>query len=230
MSFRSLAFGAALVCALPAAATADYAVIGDSLGVGVNWAAKSQFAYAKNSIAIHGPAILGQIRQLPPGTTAFMSLGTNDAVGGAVEVRKPVQDILAAAAARNIKLVWLGPPCVRKSWNSYSEKLDAALQGQLKGTGVVYVPMHFSQLCENPSLRGREGVHFNMAGYTLMWQEAKAAAAKAGLPVVQLAANEDLASPKDNHRKKPAPKRHKKRKPHVSVAPPAKPGAAPEAK
>lgn len=69
MSFRSLAFGAALVCALPAAATADYAVIGDSLGVGVNWAAKSQFAYAKNSIAIHGPAILGKIgdcRPAPP--------------------------------------------------------------------------------------------------------------------------------------------------------------------
>jgi hypothetical protein len=108
MLLRSFAFGAAFACALPAAALAtEYAVIGDSLGVGVSWAAKPPVMFAKNSIAIHGGAILAQINSLPRGVTAFMSLGTNDAVGGAVDVKKPVQDILAAAAARNVKLVWL---------------------------------------------------------------------------------------------------------------------------
>jgi hypothetical protein len=215
MSFRSLAVVAALVFAPPTAAMADYAVIGDSLGVGVNWAAKSRLSLARNSIAIHGGAILEQIRQLPRGTIAFMSLGTNDAVGGAVDVRKPVQDILAAVAARDAKLVWLGPPCVKKSWDAYSKKLDANLQEQLKGTGVIYVGMRGSDLCDNPSLRGREGVHFTMAGYTLMWRKAAAAA---GFPVT-VAANDNPALMKDNQKKKPSPKRHRKRKPTAPSAP-----------
>ncbi len=225
MSFRSLALGVALVCALPTAAMAEYAVIGDSLGVGVNWAAKSRLALAKNSIAIHGGAILEQIRQLPRGTTAFMSLGTNDAVGGAVDVRKPVQDILAAAAARDVKLVWLGPPCVFKPWNTYAKQLDAKLRDQLKGTSVVYVGMQDADIC-NPSLRGAEGVHFTMAGYTLMWRKAAAAA---GFPVVAVAANERLASLKDNQKKRPSPKRHRKRKPPARGAPAAKQEATPGA-
>jgi len=218
MSFRSLAVAAALVLAPPTAAMADYAVIGDSLGVGVNWAAKARVALARNSIAIHGGAILEQIRQLPRGTIAFMSLGTNDAVGGAVDVRKPVQDILAAAAARDVKLVWLGPPCVFKPWNTYAKQLDTKLRDQLKGTSVIYVGMQDADVC-SPSLRGREGVHFTVAGYTLMWQKAARAAEQAGLPVVAVAANEKLASLKDNQKKKPSPKRHRKRKPTAPSAP-----------
>jgi len=223
MSFRTLALGGALVCALPTASMADYAVIGDSLGVGVNWAAKARVALARNSIAIHGGAILDQIRQLPRGTTAFMSLGTNDAVGGAVDVRKPVRDILAAAAARDVSLVWLGPPCVKKSWDAYAKKLDGNLQEQLKGTGVIYVGMRGSDLCDNPSFRGKEGVHFTMAGYTLMWRKAAAAA---GFPVA-VAANEKIASLKDNQKKRPSPKRHRRRKPPASSAPAPKQDAAP---
>jgi len=151
-----------------------------------------------------------------------MSLGTNDAVGGAVDVRKPVQNILAAAAAQGVKLVWLGPPCVKKSWDTYAKKLDGILQEQLKGTGVIYVPMRGSDLCDNPAFRGKEGVHFTMAGYTLMWRKAAAAA---GIPPVHVASSEDLASLKDNQKKRPSPKRHRKRKPPAPSAPP-KPEAA----
>lgn len=224
MSLRTFALGAALVCAFPAAAATEFAVIGDSLGVGVSWAAKPPLTLAKNSVAIHGGAILEQIRRLPRGVTAFMSLGTNDAVGGAVDVRKPVQDILAAAAARDVKLVWLGPPCVFKSWDKYARELDANLREQLKGTSVRYVGMQDADIC-NRSLRGREGVHFNMAGYTLMWRKAAEAA---GFPVV--AVNEKLASLKDNQKKRPSPKRHRRRKPHAHAAEPQKPAAAPGAK
>ena len=224
MSFCSLALGAALVCALPTAAMAEYAVIGDSLGVGVNWAAKFRLSLARNSVAIHGGAILEQIRQLPPGTTAFMSLGTNDAVGGAVDVRKPVQDILAVAAQRAVKLVWLGPPCVFKSWDKYAKQLDAKLRDQLKGTSVKYVSMQDADIC-NPSLRGKEGVHFTMAGYTVMWRKAAAAA---GFPVA-VAANDNPTLLKDNQKKKPSPKRHRKRRPPAPSAPARKPEAAPGA-
>src|ERR1700729_2632716 len=124
MSFRNLVFGAVFLIALPSAAMAEKAeIIGDSLGVGVSWAAKFP-SLAKNSVEIHGGQILEQIRQLQLGTTVFMSLGTNDAVGGAIDVKKPVQDILAAAKAQEVKLVWLGPPCLFKPWDISSKKLD----------------------------------------------------------------------------------------------------------
>ncbi len=224
MSVRSLIFGVALASAAPCAALAEYAVIGDSLGVGVNWAAKSPFAFAKNSVAIHGGAILEQIRQLPRGVTAFMSLGTNDAVGGMVNVKKPVQDILEAAAAREVKLVWLGPPCVKKSWDTYAKQLDGILQQELKDKGVIYVGMRGADLCDNASLRGKEGVHFDMAGYTLMWQKAAAAA---GFPVVAVAANEHPASIKHNPRNKPSSKKRRKKPARSAPAPKqeATPGA-----
>src|SRR5580704_17327840 len=183
MPLPKLALVVAALVALPTAAMAQKAeIIGDSLGVGVSWAAKYP-SLAKNSIAIHGPLILEQIRQLPRGTTAFLSLGTNDAVGGAVDIKKPVQDILAAVKAQDVKLVWLGPPCVFKPWDASSKKLDEILHDELAGTGVIYVSMRGPDICDR-SLRGAEGVHFNMAGYTMMWQKAAAAA---GFPVVTVA-------------------------------------------
>jgi hypothetical protein len=218
MSLRSLAIGVAVLVALPSAAMADKAeIIGDSLGVGVSWAAKFP-SWAKNSVAIHGGQILEQIRQLPRGTTAFMSLGTNDAVGGALDVKKPVQDILAAAAAQDVKLVWLGPPCVFKPWDAYAIKLDGILRQELDGTGVVYVSMRGPDICDR-SLRGAEGVHFNMAGYTVMWQKAAAAA---GFPVVTVAANQ--SQPVINKKKK---KRKSKSHHHAPKAPSPAPEVAP---
>lgn len=221
MSLRSLAFGVAVLVALPTAAFAGAAVIGDSLGVGVSWAAKFP-SLAKNSIAIHGGQILEQIRQLPRGTTAFMSLGTNDAVGGAIDVAKPVQDILATAKAQDVKLVWLGPPCVFKPWDASALKLDAILRDQLQGTGVLYVSMRGPDIC-NRSLRGAEGVHFNMAGYTLMWQKAAAAA---GFPVVAVAANQSQPVVKELRKRK---KRHRKKNPPVPNASAPAPEVAPGA-
>jgi hypothetical protein len=230
MSLRTFAFGFALLFALPSAAMAQKAeVIGDSLGVGVSWAAKFP-SLAKNSVQIHGGQILEQIRQLPRGSTAFMSLGTNDAVGGAVDVAKPVQDIVAAAKAQDVKLVWIGPPCVFKPWDVSSKKLDANLRAELKDTGVIYVGMRDADLCDNHSLRGAEGVHFNMAGYTLMWQKAAAAA---GFPVVTVAANQ--GQPVINGSKKPVRRIHgrhihRKKYPSAPTAPAAAPEVAPGAK
>jgi hypothetical protein len=218
MPLPKLALVVAALIALPTAAMAQKAeIIGDSLGVGVSWAAKYP-SLAKNSIAIHGPLILEQIRQLPRGTTAFLSLGTNDAVGGAVDIKKPVQDILAAVKAQDVKLVWLGPPCVFKPWNASAVKLDANLRQELKGTDVIYVGMQDADICDR-SLRGAEGVHFNMAGYTLMWQKAAAAA---GFPVVTVAANQ--AQPVIKKQKQRKTRRHHPRK-APSPAPEVAPGA-----
>ena len=81
MPIRRL-FLALLLFAAPSIAFAQEGrVIGDSLGVGVDWAAKLP-STAKNSVAIYSGAILEQLRQAHKGETVFMSLGTNDAVGG----------------------------------------------------------------------------------------------------------------------------------------------------
>ena len=216
MSLRSFALGAALLAAAPTAAMAANAeVIGDSLGVGVSWASKLP-SLAKLSVSIYSRQILDQIRALPRGTTAFLSLGTNDAVGGALDVKAKVDEIVATAKEQEVKLVWMGPPCVFKPWNAYSEKLDGILRDQLKDTGVVYVSMFGDDICDR-SLRGAEGVHFTMAGYNVMWHKAAAAA---GFPVTTVASNEAGPPPVKEVKK------HKRR--HRKKSAPAAPAAAPE--
>jgi hypothetical protein len=174
MSIRSLFLAAGLLL-LPASAYAeDGRVIGDSIGVGVSWAAKIP-STAKNSVAIYSGAIMEQLRQAKRGETVFLSLGTNDAVGGAIDVKARVAAILAEADKLGVKLVWIGPPCVRKGWERYSKQLDGILAAQLAGTSATYVSTQDDEFC-SARLHAPEGVHFTMAGYTRMWQKAAAAA------------------------------------------------------
>ena len=162
-----LVFGAA-----PASA---FYVIGDSLGVGVGWAAHPSQSLAANSVRITSNIILGQINSLPFGSVAFMSLGTNDAVGYVVEVEDSVLRIVNAANARAIQLVWIGPPCVFKDWDSAAAELDQRLARQLRQLGVVFVSMRDPSVCDR-AVRASDGVHFTMTGYERMWSLAAAAA------------------------------------------------------
>lgn len=172
-----------------AAASADeIRIIGDSIGEGVHLATNYPSPANRFNVAIYTPFIFKQLSEMPRGATVFMSLGTNDAVGGAgaLDVRKRVEAIVAAADAQGVKLYWLGPPCVLKSWETYSKKLDEILQAQLAGTSVTYVSLQDASFCDR-SLHAGDGVHFTMAGYARMWQKA---ATVAGLPVVVAAASE----------------------------------------
>jgi hypothetical protein len=205
MSFRRLLV-ALIVLAAPSAAAAErYEVVGDSIGVGVNWAAKAP-SQARNSVAIYNGWVLDQLLHSPRGATVFMSLGTNDAVGGALDVKQPVEKIVATANEQGLRLVWIGPPCVMKPWNENVKKLDTILRVELRGTGVTYVSMSDASLCDR-SLRAGDGVHFNMAGYTRMWQKAASAA---GVPVVLAAAGATEPTAHDVT-KTSAKKRHTKR-------------------
>ena len=156
------------------AARAGGEVIGDSLGVGVGWASKLP-SRAKISVSIQSGAILEQLRQAHHGDTVFMSLGTNDAVGGALNVKSKVETIVKTADELGVKLVWIGPPCVKRSWDTQSQKLDAILREQLAGTSVTYVSMRSDGLCDR-SVRAPDGVHFSMEGYGRMWRKAAGAA------------------------------------------------------
>jgi hypothetical protein len=156
------------------AARAGGEVIGDSLGVGVGWASKLP-SRAKISVSIQSGAILEQLRQAHHGDTVFMSLGTNDAVGGALNVKSKVETIVKTADELGVKLVWIGPPCVKPSWDTQSQKLDEILREQLAGTSVTYVSMRSDGLCDR-SVRAPDGVHFSMEGYGRMWRKAAEAA------------------------------------------------------
>lgn len=180
MPFRSIfsllrATGLALTAAFGLAqpASASIYVGGDSLGVGVGMASRAP-SVAKESVRITSQLPISQINRVPAGSTLFMSLGTNDAVGGVLKVQKDVDAIVSAAASRNIRLIWLGPPCVFKTWDDSAKALDNVLAGILVQEGVTYVSMRDDALCVK-SLRAGDGVHFTMKGYRMMWDRAIAA-------------------------------------------------------
>ena len=173
MSIRTQAL-VTLALLLPVSAHAEAGrVIGDSIGVGVSWAAKIP-STAKNSVSIYSGAIMEQLSQAQKGETVFLSLGTNDAVGAALDVKAKVAAIVAEADKLGVKLVWIGPPCVLKPWEDSAKKLDAILAAQLSGTSVTYVSTQGQEFC-SPTLHGPEGVHYTMSGYSLMWRKASAA-------------------------------------------------------
>jgi lysophospholipase L1-like esterase len=147
---------------------------GDSLGIGVGWAGRAP-SVAKESVQIRGKVVLKQIARVPTGSVLLLSLGTNDAVGRVLKVDDSVAAIVATARARNIRIIWMGPPCVFKPWDKNAAALDQRLAGLLRRSGVTYVSMRDASLCSR-SLRAGDGVHFNMTGYRRMWDRALAAA------------------------------------------------------
>lgn len=163
-------------------------VLGDSIGVGVSMVSNLP-RRAKNSVAIRSKNAVEQIRQTPPNTVAFLSLGTNDAVGSIKGVDAGIERILAAASNAKVTLIWIGPPCVLKSWNSNVAKLDTILREQLAGR-ATYVSISDDSYC-NRKLRGKDGVHFTMRGYRMVWEQAQLAAGmSAAAPTTAAAATQ----------------------------------------
>ncbi len=199
MTIRILALAYFCLSAPVSALASDSGrVIGDSIGVGVSWAAKIP-STAKNSVSIYSGAIMEQLNAAQRGETVFLSLGTNDAVGGALDVKARVAAVVAQAEKLGVKLVWIGPPCVLKPWEEYAKKLDAELASSLSGTSATYVSTQGPEFCD-ASVHAQEGVHFNMTGYTRIWRKASAAVGFTGGGTVVAEAS--------------APSRSAKSKPH----------------
>jgi lysophospholipase L1-like esterase len=164
------------LCCFSSAAPAQAAgyVLGDSLGLGV-----SQVSHLKNlskiSIHIRGSKMQAQIAQTPPGSTVFLVLGTNDANGSIARLDKSIDDIVQAFEKKRITVIWMGPPCVRQSWDTRSRELDAILQKRFENTSVRYVSMRDDVMCSG-AFHERDGVHLKMKGYAHMWDKARAAA------------------------------------------------------
>jgi hypothetical protein len=160
-----------LGCALAGAHAGNVIVLGDSLGVGL--AEVSHLPnFAHISVHIRGPKAVEQIRRAPPGVTAFVVLGTNDANGSIDRLDKSIDDILNAAQKKHLRLVWIGPPCVKQSWDTRSRKLDEMLAAKLPSRGVIYVPMRDQAFC-TAGLHEPDGVHLKTKGYLYMWDKAR---------------------------------------------------------
>ncbi len=179
-------------------AAADGVVIGDSLGVGVSMAS-GLTRLARNSVSIRGGGILGQIKQAPPGSTVFMSLGTNDAVGRVDGLDGDIGRIVAASS--NVNLVWIGPPCVMKAWDANARTLDGIIRARTAGTGVTYVSMRDPGMCASGA-RAKDGVHFTMGGYRMMWAKARSASGFTGGSARTAVAAAETQPPKRKARRK----------------------------
>jgi lysophospholipase L1-like esterase len=158
-----------LTLAWPSLAGAASYVLGDSIGEGVSIASGVK-GFAKIGIHIRGPKALEQIGKTPPGSTVFIFLGTNDADGSIQNIGKSIDDVVAAAERRALSVVWAGPPCVRRAWDTRSRDLDQILRVRLASTSVKYVSMRDSRICSGV-FQEPDGVHLKMPGYRYMWEK-----------------------------------------------------------
>ena len=171
---KRLAALAGASCVLAALATAHATtniVIGDSLGEGFAEVSHLK-SFAKISVHIRGSKALDQVRPAPEDSTAFVVLGTNDAEGSITNLDKSIDDILNAAAKKRMRLVWIGPPCVHRPWDTRARELDQMLAAKLPARGVTYVPMRDPTFCTG-GLHEPDGVHLKTKGYVYMWEKAR---------------------------------------------------------
>jgi len=162
--------GLIALAVLPPAATSFAGgtyVLGDSIGDGL--ATTMGFNnLAQIGIHIRGPKALAQIARTPPGSTAYIFLGTNDAEGSLKNIDKSIDDILDAAAQRQLTVVWIGPHCVRKAWDKQASALDEILRNRLAKTSVKYIGTRDATICSGKFLEP-DGVHLTGKGYRYMW-------------------------------------------------------------
>jgi hypothetical protein len=163
----------ALSIASASAHAAEAIVLGDSIGAGVAAAARLP-RLARPSVSLRGEEIFEQLRRAPRGATAVLALGANDAFDAPQSVGPKVDRILAAAERADLRLVWVGPPCVRKAWNRRAQALDERLRALLSGR-ATYVSVIEPRFCE-ARIKAPDGVHFTLRGYGLVWAKARAAA------------------------------------------------------
>jgi hypothetical protein len=156
-----------LTLATPSLAGAATYVLGDSIGDGLATTLGLN-NLAQIGIHIRGPKALAQIARTPPGSTVFIFLGTNDAEGSIKNIDKSIDDVLDAAARRQLTVIWVGPHCVRKAWDAQDRELDEILRTHLAKTQAKYVGMRDPAICSG-KFHEPDGVHLTGKGYRYMW-------------------------------------------------------------
>jgi hypothetical protein len=168
-------------------------VLGDSVGDGLAVTCGLR-NLARISVHIRGPKAIAQVNRTPPGATAYIVLGTNDAEGSIKNIDRSIDDVVAAAERRQINLVWIGPHCVRKSWDTRARELDEILRMRLAKTQVKYVSMRDHRFCTGKFLEP-DGIHPTDGGYRYMWEKARSSAGFPAIAARNAAPAAELAAP-----------------------------------
>lgn len=148
---------------------AEAVVIGDSIGQGIA-ASNGLRNMAQRSFSLRRSNIAKQLSQVPEGAVGIMSLGLNDAADPVWHLVKSVETVVASIARSGRKVVWVGPPCVLKTWDARAAELDIYLRERLATTAIQYVSLRDETICA-PALRSRDGQHFTTAGYRYVWDK-----------------------------------------------------------
>jgi lysophospholipase L1-like esterase len=168
MKFTTGLMAGLLALGAPTVAGAATYVLGDSIGdgmavtMGIN-------NLAQIGIHIRGPKALAQIARTPPGSTVYIFLGTNDAEDNLKNIDKSIDAVVDAAAQRQLTVIWVGPHCVRKSWDGNDRKLDEILSAQLAKTSVRYISTRGDAAICSGKFHEPDGVHLTAKGYRYLW-------------------------------------------------------------
>lgn len=125
---------------------------------------------AHHSVSLRRNAIAPQWQRIPKGAVALMTLGLNDAAIPVQAMRKDIETVIEGALRTGEKIVWIGPPCVLKSWDKRAKEMDDYLRERLAASSIQYVSLRDPQICK-PGMRSSDGEHFTDAGYRYVWQK-----------------------------------------------------------
>ena len=125
---------------------------------------------AHHSVSLRRNAIAPQFQHVPKDAVAVMTLGLNDASIPVQAMHKDIEVVIEGAQKTGARIVWVGPPCVLKSWDKRAKEMDDYLRHRLATTAIQYVSLRDPQICQ-PALRSRDGEHFTDAGYRYIWQK-----------------------------------------------------------
>jgi hypothetical protein len=125
---------------------------------------------AHHSVSLRRNAIAPQFLQVPKGAVALMTLGLNDAAIPVSAMHKDIETVIEGAQRTGERIVWIGPPCVLKSWDNRAREMDDYLRRRLATTNIQYVSLRDPQICR-PGMRSGDGEHFTDAGYRYVWQK-----------------------------------------------------------
>ncbi len=121
-------------------------VLGDSLGEGVAMASGLEKRSAL-SIHIRGRSLYNSSNEHLKVRPRFSCSARNDALAGVEKLDMYIEKIVRTAETRKIRLVWIGPSCVRTYWDKRAAILDGILQKTLAAKSVLYVSMRDERLC-----------------------------------------------------------------------------------
>ena len=115
---------------------------------------------AHHSVSLRRNAIAPQFQRIPKGAVALMTLGLNDAAIPVQAMRKDIETVIEGALKTGERIVWIGPPCVLKSWDKRAKEMDDYLRAAAgDDQHPVREPARSADLQARHALERRRALH-----------------------------------------------------------------------